>query len=450
MKKNVFIPLVLAICFFNSSCEQKQDSKEQMQKFPFTKSLWEIENKKGLQQPMDTLVYDNQRSLHLPQGHTAYLKNKKYKNFVIEFDVIGFVMPGFGFRVQDKNNYELIYIRVNSNNKKDALQYIPIYDGSLPWQLYNYPKYEAKAEFPIKKVTSLPLSYQEYFKKGIMNDTLLLKLEKKSIIFSENAEMQPINDTTWIMGDRELLMQMDLKKSSTNWEVFNQYVWTHIKVKVIGDQASIYVEDMNVPKLVVEHLKRSVKPGNISLKNQFYDAFFANVSIAELGVDESTKGIQSKNKLSSLYLSNWQLSPKFEMNEDKIGYQIDSLQAKGIIWKKIKSDIDGLVNISRFVEEMNQTVALKITLYSESKQSVKLYFDYAKHMILILNNKVIFNKKMDSTKAEGRIFVDDESVELNLSKGKNDLFLILTGDEEFKQNWGFIAKLENLNVLAIE
>ncbi len=109
-----------------------------------------------------------------------------------------------------------------------------------------------------------------------------------------------------------------------------------------------------------------------------------------------------------------------------------------------------MVNISRFIEGMNQTVALKSILHSESEQPVKLYFGFAKHMIVVLNNEVIYNKEMDVNKEEGRVFVDNESVELNLSKGKNSLFLILTGDEAYKQNWGFTAKLERLNGITIE
>jgi hypothetical protein len=444
MEKYNFTTVILLIFISQFVFTQVSETKTSIQEFPFNKSLWSIENKDGLVQPMDTTIYNNKSSLHLPLGHVAYLKNKKYKNFIIEFDVIGFVMPGFGFRMQDKNNYELIYIRVNSNNKKDAIQYIPIYNGSLPWQLYNYPKYEAKAQFPKKKVTSLPLSYQEYFRKGIMNDTLRLNLEEESIVFSKNAKMQPVDDNTWLMGDRKLFIQLELKKSNTNWDVFNQYIWTHVKVKVLGDQALIYVEDMSVPKLVINHLKQNIKAGDISLRNQFYDAFFANVSIGELKVDESV----IKEKLPSNYLTNWELSRKFTKNENNLLFQLDSLEQNERNWKTIKSDKDGLVNISRFFDETIKTVVLRCNIISEFEQSVKMNFDYANHLMMVLNSKVIFNKGINSEN-EGRVFVDDINIELNLSKGKNKLMFVITADD-FKQNWGFIAKLESLNGISIK
>ena len=51
---------------------------------------------------------------------------------------------------------------------------------------------------------------------------------------------------------------------------------------------------------------------------------------------------------------------------------------------------------------------------------------------------------------EGRVFVDDEQIELNLSKGQNKLIFVLSADNRQKFNWGFIAKLENLEGIKIE
>ncbi len=140
MKINLSIVLILGLSLFQFSCAQENQKKSKTQDFPFTEINWSIIDKEGSVQPIDTMIYDNKTALHLPLGHTANLKSQKFKNFIIEFDVIGFVMPGLGFRVQDNDNYELIYIRAGSSNKKDALQYIPIDNGNLPWQLYNYPK----------------------------------------------------------------------------------------------------------------------------------------------------------------------------------------------------------------------------------------------------------------------------------------------------------------------
>lgn len=450
MKTNLYAFLILGIVLLQISCAQEEENKNITQEFPFTEINWSILDKEGSEQPIDTMIYDNKLALHLPLGHSAHLKNKKFKNFVIEFDVVGFVMPGLGFRMQDKENYELIYFRVNSNNKKDALQYIPIYNGSLPWQLYNYPKYEAKAKFAKKKVASLPLSYQKYFKQGVINDSLQLKLEKEDIVFSKEAQVNPIDEETWGIGDIGKLMGLEFKKTAVNWDAWNPYVWTHVKIIVNEDQASVYVEDMGVPQLVIKNLKQNARLGGIRFQNQFFDAFFTNVSILELKTKMPVIADSDKEVLPVNYLTQWELSVKFAKNEKGIISQLDSIRGKDISWKKIQSDTDGLVNMSRFIEEMSGSVALKKTIRSELEQAVNLYFGFAKHMIIVLNNEVVFDKNMDTDKEEGRVFVDDESVELNLSQGKNELFFVLSGDEEHKQNWGFVAKLEKLDGIAVE
>ncbi|HZJ36965.1 MAG TPA: hypothetical protein VFD29_10110 [Gillisia sp.] len=123
---------------------------------------------------------------------------------------------------------------------------------------------------------------------------------------------------------------------------------------------------------------------------------------------------------------------------------------KIIVWKDIQSDSNGFVDTIRFNEEMSGTVTLKNTIRSIKKQTVELDFGYAKHLMVVLNNDVLFNQDMDTKDEEGRVFMEDESLELNLSKGKNELFFVLTGDAENKHNWGFIARFRNPNGISIE
>jgi hypothetical protein len=441
--------LLGCISFFQFSCAQKNKKNNQVQDLPLTLQYWNVIDKEDNEQSMDIVDYNDKMALHLPKGHVAYLKNKRFKNFEIEFDVIGFVMPGLGFRGQDKENYELIYFRENSSNKKDALQYIPIFNGSLPWQLYNYPKYESSATFAEKKITSFPLSIENYLEEGPINDSLRLKMEKKGVEYSPKAQVQFVNEKTWGIGDAEQFKGSFMRRTSINWELWDPNVWSHIKIIVVGDYASIYVHDMKEPKMTV-NLKREIEAGDISLRNQFFDVFYTNVSIKHL--DDSTLSIKNNRaqKLPDNYFRKWQISPKFVKKDDKILSQLDSVQENGITWKSVEVDVDGLLNVSRFFDEMSGSVTLKTTIRSEAKQKMEMHVGFAKHLIVVLNNKVIFNKEMDIEKEEGRVFVEDESLYLDLVQGKNELFLILTGDEQYHQNWGVIAKLKNLNGIKID
>jgi hypothetical protein len=75
-------------------------------------------------------------------------------------------------------------------------------------------------------------------------------------------------------------------------------------------------------------------------------------------------------------------------------------------------------------------------------------FDYANHLTMVFNSEIIFSKGLNSEN-EGRVFVDDTEIELNLAEGKNELIFVVTADD-YKQNWGFIAKLECLDGISIK
>ena len=449
MKAKIHILLLLTILTIQFSCAQKNSNINSTVALPFNQEIWKIMDKGSAEHSIDTTTYDGKMALHLPLGHTAYLNNKVFENFEMEFDVIGFVMPGVGFRGQDANNYELVYLRIMSNNKKDALQYLPIFNGSLPWQLYNYPKYEAVATFDERKEGTVPLSFHKYLKQGIISDSLKIELGNLGINFSSKAQLQFINEDTWGIGDIEQLKGGFLRKATSGWELWNPYVWSHVKIRVIGEHATVYVGDMNEPKMMVK-LKRGKRSGNISLRNQFFDAFFANVTIKELKDSVSKISDEEFRTESGNHLKKWKLSPKFIKRDSVILSQLDSMQKSKILWKEIVADEDGLVNLSRFMDVMSQSVVLKTNIVSQSNQTLKMHFGFAKHMIVILNDNIIFKKEMDVTKEEGRVFVDNEKVDLNLKHGRNELFLVLTGDEEYHQNWGMISRLENMGGIEIE
>ena len=207
---------------------------------------------------------------------------------------------------------------------------------------------------------------------------------------------------------------------------------------------------MDEPNLIVNDLKHETQMGSISLRNQFFDAFFTEVSIKKLNDSIESNIVLENHNLPINYLDQWVMSSKFILDESNISSQLDSIKKNEISWRKINSDDDGLVNLSRFFESMKGTVALKTTLYSDSERKVNLNFGFAKKMVVMLNDQVIFNNTMDTTKDEGRVFVDNEIIDLELQKGDNNLYLLITGDEENEQNWGFMAKLENMDGISVK
>lgn len=95
----------------------------------------------------DTL-FKGKKALKLDgTGHSvALLDDINTKNFRVEMDIAGQVMSGLGFHAKDGMNYQFIYFRPQMGNTREAIQYIPIYNGALSWVFYNYPVYETKAD----------------------------------------------------------------------------------------------------------------------------------------------------------------------------------------------------------------------------------------------------------------------------------------------------------------
>jgi hypothetical protein len=93
------------------------------------------------------------KSLHLGFGR-AYLKDVEFENGITEVDMAfegSRDFPAINFRIQSRDNYEHFYPRPHKTNRPDALQYIPVFNGSGGWQLYNGKKFTAKTSIPHKR-----------------------------------------------------------------------------------------------------------------------------------------------------------------------------------------------------------------------------------------------------------------------------------------------------------
>lgn len=440
--------LILSISTLQLSCGQAEKENDKAQEFPFTRENWRIENPDETESEVKTVKFKGRLGIKLEGSQTAYLKNKKFRNFVLDFYCSGLSGPGFGFRVQDLQDYEYVYLRLGVSGKRDALQYVPVFNGSLPWQLYNYPKYEGKAIFPREKVATLPPDLAVELAAGKASNKLKSFLSDNGFSFSEESEIVLGEDVNYVFDPKEMKALL-FKELNDEMIFLDPRTWIHVKVEVVENQAKFYIEDMVVPTFVVENLKRDVMTGAITLIGDGAGVHYSDVQIAELKKIEETESKISKEKLSQNYLTKWKVSEMFTKDSIHFVSQLDSLFQNKSKFQSIEADDDGLINISRFYDDMTKTVALICNLESESDKIVKLNFDYADHLVMFLNSAVVFDKAMnfappEGKGEEGRVFVEDEDVELNLKKGKNELVFMLSADNRQKFNWGFVAKLESL------
>lgn len=114
------------------------------QPIEFTAEKWDLQN-------AEVKDHLGRRALR----GSAALKGATFENGVIEFDLAadhGRSYPGVLFRVLDPDNYERVYLRPHrAGHYSDAIQYLPAFNGSDAWQLYNGDGFTAGVTLPVNE-----------------------------------------------------------------------------------------------------------------------------------------------------------------------------------------------------------------------------------------------------------------------------------------------------------
>lgn len=107
---------------------------------------WTVLSEENAKPVLTDTVFKGKPCVKLDGKTIAAIWNQKVslKNFRLELDIAGVVMPGIGFRASDAQNYQFLYFRPGYGNTIEAVQYIPIYNGALSWVFYG--AYQASAD----------------------------------------------------------------------------------------------------------------------------------------------------------------------------------------------------------------------------------------------------------------------------------------------------------------
>lgn len=447
--------LIFAILISALSCGQQGQTHNEKQYIPFRNSHWDVYDYKDSLLGIHVVTEEGKQALRLEPAQRALVKDRNFKNFQVEFWTKG-LTPGIGFRIQDTKNFEYLYLRTAKGGYKDALQYVPVHDGNLPWQLYNYPKYEGKASFPRKQQTLLPISFKTDIVKGGAGENLLKALKSRGLVFSETSFIDFMEEDLPYIYDPETSKVLGIRFTEKGISFLEFKQWFQVKVMVVQDQMSVFIEDMDKPVFTVDHLKRDIVGGGISLISSFDPVLFSDFSITEISDTVKPRNMIGKDlSHTKEFLKVWHTSQPFVKDSTNFNLQVDSILEHKKTFKTILADEDGLINISKYYDDMTKTVVLICNLVSDADRTVLMNFDYADHLVVLFDSKIRFDGGMDfrppaDKGVEGRVIVMDEQVPLELSQGSNELIFILSGDARQKFNWGFIVKLNTLEGISIE
>ena len=340
--------------------------------------------------------YLGRKSLYLTNG-VAYLKDSQFENGVIELDMaaptnlVSFV--GIVFRLEDEENYELIYFRPHKSGLDDAVQYTPTFKGAGCWQLYSGPGFTSATVIPKEqwvhvRIEISPLGGKVYF---------------------NNSE-------------KPVLIIEDLKRGNSRgavgvWAFANGGHFSNVSYKA-SPSSDGTKKPWSVPAGIVPRWELS----------ESYDI--------------NQKDIETVPSPSELRMMKWQ--------------QVD-VEAPGMVvidrYRKSPSVVPLFIKPTERTgkREGRKVVFARAVVYSDRDQKKRMSFGYSDEATVFLNSEPVFTGKSAFRFRDpgflGIMNVENDAVYLNLKKGRNEILLAVA---EYFGGWGFICRIDDMRGIQFD
>jgi hypothetical protein len=345
---------------------------------------WELEGK------AEVVEYLGRKSILL-DGGAATLKDFEMRDAVIDVDVATPANRGFfgiQFRIGNEGNAEWVYLRQHKSGEPDAMQYTPVLNTGLNWQLYSgpgfigavdIPKNEwfhirlevtgAQARFFVKDMKK-PALVMDDLKSGVQKGSVALAVLIGATYFS-NFEVRTTPEIPW---ERHLPPMP--AGTLTEWKVSPVYNALERNL----EQPLTAAESNAITWKDVE----AEPPGFVALY-RYFEAPHLRVTFAR----DWTKRLEPQPGMKVVYA---------------------------------KTDID-----------------------SDRDQVRKLSLGYSDDVTVFLNGKILFRGRSAQNFRDpgflGIVSAENDAVYLPLKKGSNELMLVLS---ELGGGWGFVGRLADM------
>lgn len=336
------------------------------------------------------------KSLFIQSGF-ALLKGVDFENGTLEFDFVAPKVPTFigaAFRAENSDDHEIVYFRPHKSKLPDAVQYTPSFNGGAPWQIYSGKGFTNAVEIP--------------------------------------------------RGE-----------------------WAHARIEIAGLGGKVFLNNSAEPVLVIEDLKRGYSHGTIGLWAIAGGGHFSNFSYR---VDPVTDRPEKKPPMYDAgILTQWELSEAFEASTKNPEHLLSPADMKALKWQAVGVEVPGMVVIDRYRHspgvvpsfgtvaertgkgEKRRFVFARTTIYSDRDQVKRLSIGYTDEATLFLNGSPVFTGRSAYRFRDpgflGIMDVEDDTLYLNLKKGRNELVLTVA---EYFGGWGFICRLDDMQGVKLE
>lgn len=349
---------------------------------PADTTRWDLQGRANITE------YQGRKCIFL-DGGTALLKNFEMRDGIIDVDVATPAKRGFfgvQFRIDKEGvNGEWIYLRQHKSGYPDAIQYTPVINTGLNWQIYNGPGFTAAVDIPKDEWFHLRVeitgAQANFFVKD-MNKPALVMNDLKTGIQKGQVELAVLTGATYF----------------SNFEI------------------------RTTPDAVWERRQPPTPPGTLTkwMISPAYDA---------LARDTERPFLKSEN--------------------DTIPWQNVEAEPPGfvVLYRYREAPHLRVTFANDFSKRLEPQPGSKVlyartTIESDREQVKKLFIGYSDDVSVFLNGKILFTGRSAQNFRDpgflGIVNPENDAVYLTLQKGKNELTLAVS---ELGGGWGFICRL---------
>ena len=335
--------------------------------------------------------YQGRKCLFL-DGGAAVLNDLEMRDGVVDVDVATPASRGFfgiQFRISgDGANAEWVYLRQHKSGLPDALQYTPVLNTGLNWQIYNGPGFTGAVDIPKDVWFHLRLEVAGAHAKLFVND-----LAKPALVMN------------------------DLKSGVQKGQV--------ALAVLTGATYFSNFEILTTPDAVWERNLPPIPPGTLTRwsLSPSYDALARNLE-----------------------------RPISSSESEGIRWQDVEAEPPGVVviyrYREAPHPRVSFANdFSKRLEPQPGTrvVYARTNIQAGRDQMKKLYIGYSDEVSVFLNGKIIFRGRSAQNFRDpgflGIVDPENDAVYLPLKKGSNELMLAVS---ELGGGWGFICRLAEM------
>jgi hypothetical protein len=227
--------------------------------------------------------------------------------------------------------------------------------------------------------------------------------------------------------------------------------WFPVKIVVSGDQAEVFIGDLEKPALFVDDLKREEKSGAVGLAVPNFGAVrYADFRFETVDAPKLRGRVERERVAPTGAVMKWKVSDPFAETALESSIEISSSHKEDLGWTVLKSEPTGLANLSRVsvLSRETNTVFARVTVVSDHAQSKTLAFGYSDRLRLFFNDRLLYTGNNGYRTRDYRYLGTIgyfDAITLPLEEGRNELWFAVS--ESFG-GWGVQAAFEDTDGLT--